>query len=361
MVEPTQHQSTRATPFDGQSFSTIQISRITRQENHDLAYTLGAFAAHTEVGSPTSRRLSFSSRDSNQLSLLQGRLTSLTGQEPSPFTTIIHGMEYQRITICNDEIAHHFYSVTGNNTRVPWEHLETHEELVLYLRGLFDHGGSIQLSNKPGIILNKVAGETLLKDISRVFFKLDIYPLFVPGEMCSLKMLETTEWTRFASKIGASLSQHVVKLEKLTSLPSNKTHYTIADYEAVQALAKLGTLSASSIATLTHIPANTVRDWTARPAMPRAARRYYQLKAIAATMPNSDAITKLYRVLGASSECARLCAEKAPRDAITHTVARYIQGEKELYGDDHTIMRAVGVHTPSESMTTEASPPTHHP
>ena len=345
MVEPTPHQSTQAIPFEKRPFSSIGITRVTRQENHDLAYTLGAFAAYTEVGTPVSRRLSFSSRDPNQLTLLQMRLASLTAQEPSPFTTIINGQEYQRITICNEVLASHFHSVTSNNTRVPWEHLGTDEELVQYLRGLFDHGGSIQLNNKPGIILNKVAGETLLKDISRVFFKLDIYPLFVPGEMCSLKMLETTEWARFASQVGASLSQNVVKLEKLTSLPKNKTHYTIVDYEAVQAFAKLGTLSASSISALTHIPANTVRDWTIRPAMPRAARRYYQLKAIAATMPNAEAITLIYRVLGASSECARFCAAEATPDAIAHAITRFKMGDAGLYGDDRKIIQVVGIHS----------------
>jgi hypothetical protein len=277
--------------------------------------------------------------------LLQERLTSLAGVEPTPFTTIINGQEYQRFTICNEELAHHFYSITSSNTRAPWEHLGTREELVLYLRGLFDHGGSFQPNNKPGIIVSKIDGETLLKDISRVFLQLDIYPLFVPGKMCSLKMLETTEWTRFASEIGASLSQDLVKLEKLTSLPSLKTHYTIADYEAVQAFAKLGTLSASHIADLTKIPANTIRDWTIRPAMPRAARRYYQLKAIAATMPNAEAITQIYRVLGASSECARFCAAEATPHAIAHAITRFKMGDAGLYGDDRKIIQAVGINS----------------
>lgn len=345
MVDPQINESNPMAALEERSFPRSAIDRITRQENHDLAYTLGAFAAHTEVGTPTARRLSFSSRDSKQLMLLQERLTSLTGVEPTPFTTIINGQEYQRFTICNEELAHHFYSITSSNTRAPWEHLGTREELVLYLRGLFDHGGSLQLNNKPGIIVSKIDGEALLKDISRVFLQLDIYPLFVPGKMCSLKMLETTEWTRFASEIGASLSQDLVKLEKLTSLPSLKTHYTIADYEAVQAFAKLGTLSASHIADLTKIPANTVRDWTIRPAMPRAARRYYQLKAIAATMPNAEAITQIYRVLGASSECARFCAAEATPHAIAHAITRFKMGDAGLYGDDRKIIQAIGMNS----------------
>jgi hypothetical protein len=311
-----------------------------REENLDFAYLLGAFAAHTEIGTPTAKRLSFSSRDDAQLELLIDRLSRIIETPPTPFTMHIGDKAYKRITICNEPLARHIHETTENNTRVPWEHLGSRQERVLYVRALFDHAGSFQINSSSGITLSKMNGESLLKDIGRVFLKLELYPLFIPGDMYSLKLLERSDWSRFLSEIGTSLPAASEQLTALARTPSKVTYYSVEDYEAVMSLGREGILAPSAIASRTNVPANSVRDWLTRGAKPRCVRRYHALKEHDNTMPNADSINAVYRHLGGSSQCARVCATRA----ATEDIRALCQGPVEkVYGDDHAILSALGV------------------
>lgn len=309
-----------------------------RRRNLDLAYLLGAFAAHTEVGTPTTTRLSFASRESGQLELLAQPISRLLGTTPSSFTTQIGLHSYQRMTICHDRLSQHFFEVTKSNSQVPWEHLGSRQEFASYLRGLFDHGGSFQLNSAPGITLNKVNGEALLSDVSRVFLRLGIYPLLLPGELCSLKLLERSDWSRFKTEIGASLQTASDRLDTLTRIPSKINYYTVEDYEAVMTLGKTGTLRPSAIAAGTNVPVNSVRDWLNRGWKPRCVTRYLALQQIDADMPNGEVINLVYRRFGGSSLCARACGSQVTPETATARLASLAARD---HGDDHAILSAL--------------------
>ena len=324
--------------------STTSFTRALRSENTDLAYVLGAFAATTEIGTASPGRISFSSTETPRLELIRARFASLLGTAPAAFDMDVHGKEYKRFTICNDEIANHFFSITRNNTRVPWEHLGKNE-IPHYLRGIFDHAGTITPDKKQGITIRKSDGQELLQDLSRAFLTIGIAPLFCGGTLPALRLLQQNEWERFEKKVGVSLETDKQNLEALCALAIKCRVYTVHDYETVMKEWRSGT-PADVISKLTGIGRCSVNDWICGRSTPRAARRHYQAVEASAAMPKPDVINQVYRVLGGSSECARACATRYAPEKVANLVAKQKAHQSPLFTNDHEILSALE-NTPS--------------
>jgi hypothetical protein len=263
----------------------------------------------------------------------------LLGTAPAAFDMEVHGKDYKRFTICNDEVADHFFSITRNNTRVPWEHLSK-AEMPHYLRGIFDHSGSITPDRKQGITLRKSDGEELLQDLSRAFLAIGMAPLLCGGELPALRLLQQNEWERFEATVGSSMDADKRNLRELCALTIKCRVYTVHDYEMVMKEWRLGT-PADVIAKLTGIGRCSVNDWICGRSTPRSARRYYQATETAATMPNPDVINQVYRVLGGSSECARACATRYAPEHVAELATKQKAHPALLFTSDHEILSAL--------------------
>lgn len=337
-MQPTTDNHTRSRSHHDKD-SAPSFNHALRSENTDLAYVLGAFAATTEIGTASPGRISFSSTENTRLELIRARFVSLLGTAPAAFDMDVHGNAYKRFTICNDEIANHFFSITKNNTRVPWEHLGK-TEIPHYLRGIFDHAGTITPDRKQGITIRKSDGEELLQDLSRAFLRIGIAPLFCGGTPPALRLLQQNEWERFEKKVGVSLQADKQNLEALCALPIKCRVYTVHDYETVMKEWRSGT-PADVIPRITAIGRCSVNDWICGRSIPRAARRHYQAVEAAAAMPNPEVISQVYRVLGGSSECARACATRYAPEKVADLVARQKAHHSPLFTNDHEIFSAL--------------------
>lgn len=305
-----------------------------RRENPDLAYLLGAWTANTAVGGQPDSRISYASKDPKQLTLVEEPLTRLAGKAPYRETISLHGVLYQRTTLHNEEVAHHFQRVTAYNSRVPWEHLGTQQECIYYLRGIFDHGGWIFTGPSAGIGFNKSEGDHLLRDIARVCAKVGLLPLVSYGKVPSLRFKERTEWSLFASTIQLSLPERQQEAQALASTPSKKNHFGLDDYAAVTRSLESGRIAARDITHDTGVPTNTVRDWIIRGQKPPVVKRKEIIDAFSEKMANPDVISFVYRHLGASSALARECGLRTSLNKVTDIARQERENIERIYGDD---------------------------
>lgn len=305
-----------------------------RHESTDLAYLLGAWAAVTEIGRKSDDRISYASQDPRQLALVEERLVRVAGKAPTHQEITIHGIDYQRITLHSEEVAHHFQRITADNSRVPWEHLGTERECINYLRGIFDHGGWIFTEASAGIGLNKRDGEYLLRDIGRVFAKVGILPLISDTNVPSLRLKERNEWMLFASKIGLSLPERQKAAQALADRPALKNHFGVEHYGAVLRCLETGSPSASAISEVTGVPANSVRDWIIRGQKPPVVKRKEIIDAYSETMANPDVVNFVYRRLGASSQLARECGARTSLQNVKDRALQESANFDRIYGDD---------------------------
>lgn len=312
-----------------------------RRESLDLAYLLGAWTACTEIGGKPDNRVSFASQDGRQLDLLSKRIHAVMGRMPCHQEVEIHGTPYKRIVLHDEEVARHFQRVTAFNSRVPWEHLGTEAECTSYIRGMFDHGGWICAGSSPGIGINKIDGEHLLRDASRVFVKVGFLPLLHGHPVPSLRLKEITEWQTFAEKISLSLPERRQVVETLATRPHSRNHFTVTDYELVRESYDRQGMSPAMIARTTGVPANSVRDWMIRGQKPPAVKRKETLDAVSAQMPNPDVINLVYRTFGASSGLAMECGRRASPQKVVSFTEQLEQDRAILYGNDERIAQAL--------------------
>lgn len=328
-------------PYQRIELGTLQVPAFhahLRRESADLAYLLGAWAGCTEIGGKPDNRISFASQDERQISLLNERIISVTGKSACHQSVDIHGRAYLRLVVHNEDIAHHFQRVTAYNSRVPWEHLGTEGERINYIRGIFDHSGWMFSGSSSGIGINKVDGEYLLRDISRVFVKVGLLPLILDHPVPSLRLKEITEWQTFAEKVPLSLPDRQRVAFILAHRPSQKNHFTVADYETVRQGYQSEGMNPAQIARTTGIPANSVRDWMIRGQKPPAVKRKEIIDTFSASMPNSDVMNAVYRTLGASSELARECSKRVTPERVV-AFAHGLKDNALLYGNDELIAR----------------------
>lgn len=312
-----------------------------RRESLELAYLFGAWTACTEIGGKPDNRISFASQDHRQLTLLHDRIFAVTGKAPCHQEVEIHGTPYRRIVLHNEEVAQHFQRATAFNSRVPWEHLGTEAELISYLRGMFDHGGWIFTGSSAGIGINKMDGEHLLRDVSRVFAKVGLLPLIHDNPVASLRLKEITEWKLFAEKVPLSIPERQQVVLTLATRQSLKNHFTVADYDAVCQGYNSEGMNAAQISRTTGIPANSVRDWMIRGQKPPAVKRRDLIDAFSARMPNPEVINFVYRSLGASSGLAIECGRRTPMEKAVSFAREVTENQAVLYGNDERIAKAL--------------------
>ena len=327
-------------PYQRAELDTLAMPALQthlRRESLELAYLLGAWTACTEVGGKPDTRISFASRDERQLRLLHDRILAVTGKAPHQQEVEIHGTPYQRIVLNNEGVAHHFQSVTAYNSRVPWEHLGTKAELISYIQGMFDHGGWVFTGSSAGIGINKMDGEHLLRDVSRVLAKVGLLPLIHDYPVASLRLKEITEWRLFAEKIPLSIPERQLLVHTLATRHSLKNHFTVADYETVRQGYEWEGMSPSQISRATGIPANSVRDWMIRGQKPPAVKRRDIIDGFSAGMPNPEVINLVYRTLGASSDLAIECGRRASLGKVVWFVKQVQENHATVYGNDELI------------------------
>ncbi len=286
-----------------------RVEALLRQPSEDLAYILGAWAAHTEVGTPLQRHLSFCSRDRGQIRRVAQALARFCG-EPVAVRRVDQPCDSFRVRHCCPSLSAHLHDVTRNNKRVPWEHLGSDSEMATFLRGLVDNAGWLTCGSSPGLGLSKVRGLALLEDISRVFLRLGIYPLLPSGTLPTLKLRERADWLMFRERVGFSGSEARAKLQRLCGMRAQKRSFTVEEYQLVMFLRLDRGLSPGSIAERTLIPRQTVRDWTERGQVPRVVVRYRALLDVDGKHPDAAAITSLFREKGMSPEEARARASQ---------------------------------------------------
>lgn len=300
---------------------SVRASSFLRSPSADLAYILGAWAAHTEVGTPPQRLLSFCARSAGTLAPLVAALTIVSGERPLINRASVGAYVGHRIRCLCPLLSDHLHDVTANNTRVPWEHLATRAEQQSYLRGLFDQAGWISRSSSPGLGLNKVSGLPLMEEIGRVFFRLGIYPLVLGGNLPSVRLRDRGDWVLFRREVGLSVAAERHKLDALCARDGRKRSYTVEEYQHVMHLHAQRRLSEHSIARATGVPANTVRDWAERGQVPRVVRRFSELQATEDASPDPAVISLLFREYGVSSELARRVAGRMALSDVQQALA----------------------------------------
>lgn len=296
-------------------------SNVLRSASTDLAYVLGAWTAHTEVGTPRQRFLSFCSRRLHGFPPLIEALTVVSGEPPLMNPATIGEYSGRRIRCLCPLLSDHLHEITANNSRVPWEHLATPLEQQSYLRGLFDHGGWMSHGSSPGLGVNKTSGLHLLQDIGRVFFRLGIYPLVLGGELPSLRLRDRCDWVLFQEHIGFSALPDGRALRALCGREGSRRSYSVEEYQHVMRLHGQRQLSAQSISSATGVPQNTVRDWVERGQMPRVFRRFCELQATEDASPDPGVISLLFREYGASSELARRVSKRMGISKVLQALA----------------------------------------
>ncbi len=288
-----------------QSQREIKNARV---EDREFAYILGAWCAHTEVGTPNQNRLTFCGVESDRVALV-ARCLEVYREKPLDVIPVQVVQSSCAMTRVLDRgLARHIHEVTANNTRVPWEHLITKEERRMFLRGIFDQAGWVSSGESAGIGFNKVLGYELLVDVARVSACFGMYPLLSNHHMAQFRFLDRNDWEIFRTSIGLSLARDERVLEMLCAKEFKINATSLQDYLAVMRASEDSTLSYSQLAALTGVPANSVRDWLKRGQVPRSARRYYSLQEATAGWPDPDSIGRLFRKEGLSSAEARRLA-----------------------------------------------------
>lgn len=330
-----------AAPTDLGSLRNPSLDHALRRENPSLAYLLGAWASLTETGTEHSGRICYASKDPAQVDLLRNKISSLLSYAPPALPVYINGALYHRIELRHETLANHIHTVTNNNNRIPWEHLGTQQECASFLRGVFDHGGWVFTGKTAGIGIGKKDGTDLLLDMTRVFVRLGLRPLIVENHTTSLKLRETSEWSRFAEVIGTSLESRKHDLRELCATPPFRQHFTIEDFQGVVACVQSGIDAPSDISRMTNVPPNTVRDWLYRGQMPPVVKRQMAIDESTKHLPQADVITYIYRELGGSPSLAREFAASLPLILAKDRIDRSTPNVSTIYGDDDKIRAAL--------------------
>ena len=314
----------------------VRIATSLRKPCVDLAYILGAWAAHTECGSSEQRHLSFASSRQDVIRMVGEALRRISDDKPKIERTC-GPAGCIRIRFLCPLLSAHVHTITANNARVPWEHLGTKNEQATFLQGLFDHAGWLSLGSSPGMGINKVGGASLLHDIARILYRAHIYPLVLDTSLPTLKLRERSDWITFREKIGLSASADQRDLNQLCTLRGGRRKFTVADYLNVIRLHENKLSSASEIALRTAVPVATVRDWTIRGQVPRVVRRFSALSAAEQRHEHPESIAFLFRSLGVSSSTARSIGTDFDLEAVKKTLQGARQSLSTLYGDDNAI------------------------
>jgi hypothetical protein len=340
MTQPHTAPSGELSPHQRVELDTLRVPTFhshLRKESVDLAYLLGAWVGCTEIGGKPDNRVSFATQDPRQVELIEQRMISVVGRAPNLQEVEIHGVAYKRLVLHSEEIAHHFQRITAFNSRVPWEHLGTADEMIHFVRGMFDHGGWVFTGSSAGIGINKKDGEYLLRDVGRLLARIGILPIISFHEAVSLRLKEQTEWRTFAEKIELSIPERREIVKTLAQRHSSRNHFIVKDYEMVKHAYETLGWAPSKIAHATGVPANSVRDWVIRGQKPPAVKRKEIIDSYSATMPNPEVITAVYRALGASSGLAVECGKRVTVEKV-NALARQLDNDSAmLYGNDERI------------------------
>lgn len=314
-----------------------------RSESESFAYILGAFLAHTEVGTKAGKQVSFASENRESLQIVAHHLRACFDYSPEINPIRIDDKDFHRLIVCSPALSRHLHTVTDDNQNVPWEHLETEKEQRAFLRAVFDQAGWMSCGSSPGIGINKTRGYDLLRDVARVAMSVGIYPLLSDATLATLRFRERRDWLVFEHTIGVSLSKDADKLSDLCTMRATKRSFEIEQFEGALRLARETNLSYSEIAKAIDVPVCSVRDWVKGRGTPAIVKRALALEPQVADLPDHRVITLLYRHLGSSSEVARQCAKVLRATEVSLR----IEGDRERFsavrGDSDAIAKLLGI------------------
>lgn len=314
-----------------------------RSESESFAYILGAFLAHTEVGTKAGKQVSFASDDRASLAIVAHHLRACFDYSPEINPIQIDGKDLHRLKVCSPALSRHLHTVTANNQHVPWEHLETEKEQRAFLKAVFDQAGWISCGSSPGIGINKTRGYDLLRDVARVAMSVGIYPLLSDATLATLRFRERRDWLVFENTIGASLRKDTDKLSDLCTMRATKRSFEIEQYEGALRLARETNLSYSEIAKAIDVPVCSVRDWIKGRGTPAIVKRALALEPQVADLPDHRVITLLYRHLGSSSEVARHCAKLLTTTEVSLRIGSDRERFSAVRGDSAAIAKLLGI------------------
>jgi hypothetical protein len=314
-----------------------------RAESTSFAYLLGAFLAHTEVGTKASAWVSFAADRKEKLLTIAHHLHVCFEHSPEIHPIRIHEKDLFRLTVSSPALSRHLHSITSDNRQVPWEHLETEEEHRSFLRGVFDQGGWISRGSSPGIGIGKVYGYDLLRDLARVSVHVGMYPLLSSERLATLRFRERRDWLVFESTVGFSSRSDSEKLTELCLMRATKRSFEIYHYEAAFRLARETTLSYSQIAESIGVPVCSVRDWLKGRGTPSIVKRAHALEAHVSDLPDEGVISLLYRHLHCSSDTARRCAAKLAASDVANRIERSPELFSRARGDDAAVSKLLGL------------------
>jgi hypothetical protein len=314
-----------------------------RSESESFAYILGAFLAHTEVGTKAGKQVSFASEDRESLKIVAHHLRACFDHSPEINPIRIDGKDLHRLIVCSPSLSRHLHTVTTDNRNVPWEHLETEKEQRAFLRAVFDQAGWISCGSSPGIGINKTRGYDLLRDVARVAMNVGIYPLLSDAPLATLRFRERRDWLVFESTIGASFCKDADKLSDLCDMRATKRSFEIEQYQGALRLARETSLSYSEIAKAIDVPVCSVRDWVKGRGTPAIVKRALALEPQVADLPDHRVITLLYRHLRTTSEVARQCAKFLTATEVSLRIERDQKGFSAVRGNSAAIAKLLGI------------------
>lgn len=298
--------------------------RQLRRENLPLAYLLGVVCARQKQGFATSS-LTFQDDSKDVVRLYALRLAQLFPSRKVSSATKVEDTDSFEISFTHTRLQIHIDEVSNKKARVPWEHLVSEQEKILFLQGIADGMSSVEsLNASPTLNFTKRGSTQLIHEVACLLNELGIQGNVPFDDQGVMFINQQYNLERFQQKIGYRDLRRGRLLKQAVEKPKGKKTYSPEQYDSVMSMGRKKQTSFASIAAKANVGEGTVSNWLAvdRPrTRPDSVEKRQRLIELRERYPNAEQIGYLYRTLGFSSSASREIEATVPKEELKQRIA----------------------------------------